>query len=339
MTVSVPPSTIRAWQYSSTKGGLEKNLKLNTVKTPEPKPTQNLVRVSAVALNPVDYKPAEHPVLGRLLVRKPATPGLDIVGTIITPAQGSPLKAGQRVYGIAGASPFDEGGLREICTTEPAGTVPLPEGVDPLAAATVPVAGLTAYQSIVPHVKTGDRIFINGGSGGTGVFGIQIAKAVGCSVTTTCSTRNVDLCKSLGADEVVDYTKSSVVEALVVMKPFDHVVDNVGSDLNLYWHCHEYTQSKAKYIMVAGEPSLGSMLGMMKAKNLPAFLGGGKRQLSGFWPQPDHANLEQIGTWMREGKVKPIIDEKFSFEDAPAAFTKLKTGRARGKIVVQIADI
>ncbi len=154
----MPQSTIRAWQYASTKGGLENNLKLNVVKTPQPKPAQNLIRVSAVALNPVDYKPAEHPVLGRILIRKPATPGLDIVGTVITPAQGSSLKPGQRVWGIAGATPFDDGGLREICTSEPVSTMPLPKGLDPLAAATIGVAGITAYQSIVPHVKEGDRV-------------------------------------------------------------------------------------------------------------------------------------------------------------------------------------
>ena len=314
-------------------------MKLNVVDIPKPKPTQHLVRVGACALNPVDYKPAEHPLMSRLLIKKPATPGLDIVGTIITPAQGSSLKPGQRIYGIAGATPFDDGGLREICTTEKISTLPLLDGLDPVGAGTITVAGLSAYQSIVPHVKKGDRVFLNGGSGGTGIFGIQIAKAAGCNVTTTCSARNVELCKSLGADEVIDYTKGSVVDALKGMEKFDHVVDNAGSDMDLYWRCDEYTKPKAQYIMVAGDASLSHMLQMTKAKRLPSFLGGGKRQISGFWPHPDPDHVGQIGKWMKEGKVKPVIDEKFAFENAPAAFTKLKTGRARGKIVVQVGPI
>lgn len=90
----------------------------------------------------------------------------------------------------------------------------MPDGLDPLNAATIPVAGLTAYQSIVPYVKKGDKIFVNGGSGGTGIFSLQIAKAVGCYIVTTCSTPNVELCKKLGADEVIDYRKQGVYDAL-----------------------------------------------------------------------------------------------------------------------------
>lgn len=98
------------------------------------------------------------------------------------------------------------------------------------------VAGLTAYQSIVPRVKQGDRVFINGGSGGVGCFGIQLAKVVGCHVTTSCSERNVELCRRLGADGVVDYTKVSVADALKEKGwKFDHVVDNVGTNEELIW--------------------------------------------------------------------------------------------------------
>jgi NADPH:quinone reductase-like Zn-dependent oxidoreductase len=201
------------------------------------------------------------------------------------------------------------------------------------------VAGLTAYQTIVPKVKKGDKVFINGGSGGTGVFGIQIAKAVGCHVTTTCSTANIELCKNLGADEVVDYRQESVIEALKARGyKFDHVVDNVGTDMNLYWHCHEYTKPGAVYVMVAGAPTLGHAVDMLKVRTWPSFLGGGKRKLEGFLAKPVYEELEQIGAWMKEGKIKPIIDQKFSFEQAPEAFEKLKTGRAKGKVVVDVAS-
>jgi NADPH:quinone reductase-like Zn-dependent oxidoreductase len=330
---------MRAWQYNSVHSGLEKNLKLNNIPPPVPSPSQNLIRTVAVALNPVDYKAAEIPLIGRLLVPSAATPGIDFAGVLLKPASGSDLKVGQLVFGVAGTTPFAAGVLKEYILVEKGRLVKVPEGVDPVDAATMGVAGLTAYQSIVPHVKKGDQIFINGGSGGTGVFGIQVAKAVGCRVTTSCSTANVELCKSFGAEEVVDYRKGSVIEALKKSKvKFDHIVDNVGTDPDLYWHCHEFTKPEALYVMVGGAPTWSGLRNGLKRKLIPSMLGGGKRKFTGFFPSPKIEDLEKLGMWMEEGKVKAVIDTKFKFEEAPKAFEKLKTGRARGKVVVDVAS-
>ena len=331
---------MRAWQYSSTRGGLEKNLKLNSsVPIPKPKPNQHLVQVIAIALNPIDYKPAEIPGVGRLAISKPATPGLDFAGTIVKPASGSSLKAGQLVFGCCGSSPLAGGALAEFSVSGSNVTVALPEDVKPIDAATIGVAGLTAYQSIVPHVKKGDKLFINGGSGGTGAFGIQFAKAVGCHVTTSCSTKNVELCKTLGADKVIDYTQGSVLKALKTSGyKFDHVVDNVGTTKELTWQCHEFLKSGSVYVLVGGEPSLGLLGDMMKRALIPGFLGGIKGKVVGFFPQQKAKDLEQIADWMSAGKVKAVIDQKFLFEEAPKAFEKLRTGRARGKIVIDVAS-
>jgi NADPH:quinone reductase-like Zn-dependent oxidoreductase len=115
MASPFPPSTIRAWQYSSTKAGIEKNLKINpSAPLPKPKPNQHPVQVIATALNPVDYKPTEIPLVGRLLVPKPATPGIDFAGCIVTPAIGSSLKRGQVVFGVSGTSPLAGGALSEF---------------------------------------------------------------------------------------------------------------------------------------------------------------------------------------------------------------------------------
>lgn len=272
------------------------------------------------------------PLVGRWIVPNPATPGLDFAGRIVSPASGSPFKHGQLVFGVTGSRPMAGGGLAEFALTEKDHVVALPDGVDPADAATIPVAGLTAYQTIVPHVKRGDRIFINGGSGGTGVFGIQIAKAVGCHVTTSCSTSNVKLCESLGADEVVDYQQQIVVEALKASRhQFDHIIDNVGGDLSLYFHCHEYTKPEAKFIMVGGKLSMGMVLNPIKR------MVWGKRNYSWFLAKVKLEDLVQIATWMKEGIVKPVIDHRFPFEKAPSALERLKTGRAKGKIVVDIA--
>lgn len=330
---------MRAWQYSSTKGGLEKNLKLNSaVPLPKPKPDQHLVQVIAAALNPVDYKPAEIPGVTRIAITLPATPGIDFVGSIVRPASGSDLKAGQLVFGASGSTPLAGGALRELSVAGTNSIAALPDNVAPIDAATVGVAGLTAYQSILPYVKSGDKIFINGGSGGTGVFGIQIAKAAGCHVTTSCSTTNVELCKSLGADRVVDYKKEGVVEALLASGyKFDHAVDNVGVQKELVWRCHEYMKPGSTYVKVGGEPSLANIMDSLKGKFLPRFLGGLKGNVVGFWPKQKPEDLQQIGEWMRTGKIKAVIDQKFLFEEAPQALEKLKTGRARGKIVVDVA--
>ena len=338
MSATFPPTVMRAWQYSSTKGGLEKNLAINSsAPLPKPKQDQHLVKIIATALNPVDHKPAEIP--GVVYFIKPATPGIDFAGSIVTPAPGSSLKPGQLVFGVAGTSPVAAGALREFAVASMKGTVALPEGVDPIHGATVGVAGLTAYQSIIPHVKTGDKIFINGGSGGTGVFGIQFAKAAGCHVTTTCSTPNVELCKSLGADRVVDYTKEGVLEALRASgHKFDHAVDNVGKDKEILWQSHTFMRPGGAMIAVAGEPSFKELADSLKRKLLPSFLGGIKGKVEGFWPEPKQEDLTQIGEWIKIGKVKPIIDQKYSFEDAVKAFEKLKTGRAKGKIVIDVAS-
>lgn len=333
-----PPATIRAWQYSSTKGGLEKNLQLNpSAPLPKPKPNQHLVKVMTMALNPVDYKVAEMPYIGRLVVSKKATPGLDFAGNIVTPAKGSSLKPGQLVFGACGTSPFAGGALSEFAIARIENVVAVPDGVSPIDVGTIGVASLTAYQSIVPRVKKGDKVFINGGSGGTGVFGIQFAKAVGCHVTTTCSTTNVELCKSLGADEVIDYKEQNVVETLKASgHNFDHAVDNVGKNKELYWRSHEYLRPGAACIVIASDLSLANIIDKLKMV-LPGFLGGIKGKVEGFWPHPSHEDFEQMVKWIKEGKVRAVIDEKFSFEEAPKAFEKLKTGRAKGKIVVEVA--
>lgn len=291
--------------------------------------------------NPVDYKPAELPGVIRFGITKPATPGIDFAGSIVQPASGSPLKPGQLVFGVCGTNPVAGGALREFSVSKVESAVPIPEGLDPMDAATVGVAGLTAYQSIVPHVKTGDKIFINGGSGGTGVFGVQIAKAVGCHVTTTCSTANVEFCKGLGADEVVDYKKEKVLDVLLARAKehkFDHVVDNVGSDEQLMFHCHEFMRPTGVMIVVGGDPSMKAIGQTLRTKLLPGFLGGVKGKVVGFWPTQKAEDLQQVGEWMKEGKIKTVVGSTFQFEEVPKAFEKLKTGRARGKIVVDVAS-
>ena len=341
MVNSIPPSAMKAWQFSSITGGIEKTMRINpSTPLPAPNNNQHLVKIIATALNPIDYKPIEKiPGVFPFAVTKPATPGIDFVGSIVKPAEGSTLKAGQKVFGASGNSPIAGGALAQFNVAATSATVALPDNVDPIDAATVGVAGLTAYQSIVPNVKQGDKIFINGGSGGTGLFSIQIAKAMRCHVTTTCSTANVALCRNIGADRVIDYRKEDVLEALKASgHQYDHAVDNVGTNKELFWHCHEFLKPRALYIAVGGEPSLDHLTDSIIRKLWPSFLGGIKGNIVSFWPRPNTEDYSRIGDLMSSGKVKAVIDQSFKFEEAPQAVAKLKTGRAKGKIVVEVAS-
>ena len=159
------PKTFRAWQFSSAKGGLEKNLKINeATPLPKRKPNQHLVQVLAASLNPVDHKPVEVPFVLSLM-GTPATPGVDFAGRIVEPADGSALKPGQLVFGGAGNGGLIGGALGEYAVALDKSVTPLPQGVSAVDAASVCICGITAYQSIVPYVKPGSNVFINGGSG------------------------------------------------------------------------------------------------------------------------------------------------------------------------------
>ena len=349
--MSLPiPSTMKAWQFSQTTGGLQKNLKLNNA-TPLPPQAKSLaadqilVQVFSATLNPIDYKFAEIPVLGNLVIKKPSTPGLDYAGRVVAAGPNSKkvstedLKPEQLVFGKLDP-PTQYGTLAEYTIVPREGCVPLTEGLSLDEAACIGTAALTAYQCIVPHIKSGDRVFINGGSGGVGSFGVQIAKVKGCHVTTSCSGANVDLCKSLGADQVIDYKSKDVVAELKKMPKFDLVVDNVGTPSELYWQAHNFTNAKTRYVQAGGGFSLGDIYSLLSRMVWPGFLGGGKRPFEFLGLANNQEHFREIVGWMAQGKVKALIDEVYGMEDKGPirAFERLRTGRAKGKIIVRVAE-
>lgn len=315
-----------------------------------------LVKIIAAGINPVDYKLAELPIIGRLLYRKNATPGSDFAGVVAAAATPPPVanggarddfKEGELVFGRL-SQPVRHGTLEEYIVLPSAELVHVPEGVDPVDAAGVGVAGLTAYQCIQPfvHAGKGDRVFINGGSGGTGVWGIQIAKALGCHVTTSCSGSNADFCKNLGADEVIDYRSTSVLEALKKSvlgaggQQFDLVVDNVGGQGELYWQSHHYLSEGARYVQIGAEPGLGPTLDLIMKMTWPGFLGGGKRKFEMLMTKNNTEQMTEIGKLLQQRKIKTVFNDGnvLSIEDGALAFAKLKTHRAKGKIVIKMSS-
>lgn len=344
------PQTMRAWTYSNASGGLEKALQLQTDTTPPPKTLLGkdsvLVRVSHMTLNPADYKVPELGLLSKLMLTLPASPGMDFSGTVA--AVGSDVKAyqpGQKVFGRVEPIKNRYGALAEYVVAKDGEAIAAaPEGwadrTDQLAC--VGTCGLTALQSIQPYAAAGDKVFINGGSGGTGTFGIQIAKALGLHVTVSCSGPNAELCRGLGADEVIDYKEQNVSEVLKAKgKVFKLVVDNVGftppGQEDLYTAANVFLVDDGQFVQVGGGASISQIKSVVTRSFVPGFLGGGKRKFAMVVTKQSHEGLARIGEWMKEGKIKGVIDEVFQYEDAPKAYAKLKTGRAKGKIVVVVA--
>lgn len=339
------PTTMRAAQWTTASGGLEKNLKLNS-SAALPATAKNLpqnsvlVKVAYSTLNPVDYKVPEIPIVSSLAFSKPAVPSLDFSGTVASSAR-SDLAAGDRVFGCLKPPAF--GALAEyVVVTLKEGCVKLPENVSLEHAPALGVCGLTAYQCIAPFVKEGQgsKVLINGGSGGTGTVGIQIAKALGCYVTATCSGPNVELCRSLGADEVIDYRANDVVEALKRSgRQYDLIVDNVGNagSYAIYWNAQHYMKSEATFVTVAGSASLSLVWNVLQVYLLPAALGGGKRKFKFLAMVHKAEDLTRLGNWMGEGKIKTIVEKVYDLGDAGEAFARLKSGRTRGKLVVKVA--
>lgn len=333
------PTSMRASQWTNNANGIENDLKINE-EAPLPKNAHNLsagetlVKVSYSSLNPFDYKVAEMPIVGKYILSKPSIPCLDFSGTVFS-TKNEALKPGDLVFGRTNPPLF--GCLAEYVVVSEAGVAKVPSGVDLRDAATAGIAALAARQSMVPYIKPGNHVFINGGSGGTGTFGIQFAKASGCTVTTTCSTKNIELCKSLGADEVIDYTQCDVVSTLKQHNSaFDLIVDNVFSDRNLYWQSSHYLKP-AGVFTTPGDTKPGALKDIALANVLPSWLGGAGRKFAFIANQPKKQDFEVIGKWMQEGKVKAVIEEEFSLEETGKAFARLKTGRVRGKIVVRVA--
>ncbi|KAJ0109633.1 hypothetical protein J7T55_014195 [Diaporthe amygdali] len=346
------PQTMRAWTYSSASGGLDKALQLQTEASPPPKSLLGkdavLVRVSHSSLNPADYKLPELGLLAKFVIPLPASPGMDFSGTVT--AVGSDVKdyrPGQKVFGRVDPIKNRYGTLAEYIVAKEEGIAAAPAGwddrMDQLAC--VGTCGLTALQSIEPYAGAdakGDKVFINGGSGGTGTFGIQIAKALGLHVTVSCSGANAELCQGLGADEVIDYREQNISEVLKAKgKVFKLVVDNVGftppGQEDLYTAANTFMVDDGHFIQVGGGASASQVKAAVTRSFMPGFLGGGKRKFAMIMTKQSHEGLAKIGEWMNEGKVKSVIDEVFQYDDAPKAYTKLKTGRAKGKIVVAAA--
>ncbi|KAH8883582.1 NAD(P)-binding protein [Thozetella sp. PMI_491] len=336
---------MRAWQYDGVAGGLEKNLVLRDgLAAPELSPrlgdAEIVVQVLSVGLNPADFKVPEIGLIARAVISLPATPALDFCGRVARLGRiVDSFSVGELVFGKLDLG--SAGALSEFVVVKGSSCISLPASVSPDQGAAVPTAGMTAQQVIQSRVKAGDKVFINGGSGGVGTLAIQVAKALGCHVTVSCSTSKVALCKELGADEIIDYTTTNVTERLKQAgQVFTLVLDNVGlSPPDLYKASEAYLVPSGKFVQIGGGMDWENVKSMSSKMLVPSFLGGGRRKFEFFTVKTSKESLAQLAKWMAEGKLKAHIEEVFPFEDAPKAFEKLRTGKCAGKIIVHVQEV
>src|SRR5688572_28991719 len=314
-------------------------LQIQETDKPVPKDNEILMKVRAASVNPFDWHMIRGtPFLMRAMLaglRKPKEPrvGIDCAGTVEAVGKDvTQFKPGDDVFG------GKAGALAEyLCVPADGGIALKPASVTFEEAAGVQVAGCTALQALRDNGKAqpGQKVLINGASGGVGTFAVQIAKSMGADVTGVCSTRNVQLVMSLGADHVIDYTKEDFTKSA---ERYDLIIDNVGTQpLSGF---REILKPKGIYIMIgAGGPDEGGLIGPMgrliQALLMSPFISQKMRMVMAKVSQSD---LKALADLMQSGKVRTVIDRTYPLSEVREAVRYLETGRARGKVIVAIAQ-
>ncbi len=297
------------------------------VERPSPKENEVLIKVHCTSINPFEWhhmrgKPLFSRLTTGLFKPKYSILGMDVAGMVEEVGSDvSQFKVGDAVFGYS-----DYGGLAEYACIKEEKTLLKPEALSFAEVAAIPMAGLTALQSLKNVVQTqpGQTVLINGSSGGVGTYAVQIAKCFGMKVTGVCSTKNVELVKSLGADQVVDYTKENIIER---GEQFDIVIDNVG---NL---------SMSDLKMLVKDGGTGIVIGFTTLKNAFPMLVKGKPEKGKIGVMRAKASKEDmlfLLSLMKEGKVKSVLDRYFPLEDITPAMTYLETLHAPGKVLINI---
>lgn len=311
-------------------------LKLAAIEKPVPGDEEILVRVRAAAVNPLDWHEMRGtPYVMRLGsgLRKPGDLrlGVDYAGTVeAVGAKVTRFEPGDAVFG--GRS----GALAQYLVARADRAVAIkPPNVSFEQAGAVGIAATTALQGLrdAGRLQAGQKVLINGASGGVGTYAVQIAKAMGAEVTGVCSTRNVELVRSLGADHVVDYTQQDYTAG---DQRYDVILDNVGNRGLL--ENRRVLQPEGRYVLIGGGgPDAGNWIGPL-AKPLLALL------LSPFVSQHfglhlatlTSADMSVLASMMQAGAVSPVIDRRYPLAETAAAIRYLEEGRARGKVVVTV---
>src|SRR6266487_3176415 len=309
------------------------NLKLEEVEKPVPNDDQILVRVRAASVNPYDWHFIEGtPKIMRAMgvgLRKPKDTrvGVDFAGTVEAvgknPAAAGQFKPGDEVFGGKGGAFADY-----VCPRAGRAVALKPANITFEQAASVNIAGITALQALRDKgkVQAGQKVLINGASGGVGTFAVQIAKSFGANVIGVCSTRNVDLVQSLGADQVIDYTKEDFTKNA---QRYDVILDNVANHSLL--ECRRVLKPKGIYVLIGGgrpneQGLIGPLAKPIKAMLLSPFV---SQKMGMMMADTNQKDLNVLGDLMQSGKVKPVIDRSYKLSEVPEAIRYLEQGHAQ----------
>ena len=296
-----------------------KSLRFADVATPEPGPTDVLIKVRAASVNPVDGKITNGYMRGRIDFALPHVLGRDCAGVIAK--VGSAVTAfapGDEVYGVADQARW---GTQAEYVVTLAGTVARkPAGLSDIEAGSLPVAGLSALAGLVTaaDLKRGERVLIHAGAGGVGTFAVQLAKHLGAVVATTAGTANLDFVRSLGADVVVDYGKTDFTDAI---KDYDLVFDLVGGEVR---H-RSFRVLKPR--------------GTIVHLSVPPMTQPAPRDDVAVKPAPvryDTHLLDRIAQLVRDKAVNPSVGAVFPFAQVHKAYEHVMTGHARGRIMLDM---
>jgi NADPH:quinone reductase-like Zn-dependent oxidoreductase len=309
------------------------SVRIAEVPNPVPGDDQLLLKVRAAAVNPLDLfvrgKPYFFRVMFGMRAPKDTRLGRDVAGEVESVgAHVTKFKAGDPVFGVCA------GAFAEYACAGESKVIKKPEKMSFEQAASVPIAALSALQGLRDHGKlqAGQKVLINGAAGGVGTFAVQIAKAFGAEVTGVCSTANVMMVRSIGADDVIDYTKQDFMQG---GRRYDLVLDCIGNR-PLFALRHLLTPG-GKCVML-GAPKGGWFFGPV-GRILSTILLSKvmSERFAFFLARITTDDLAAIRELILAGKVRPVIDRTYPLSDAPAAIAYMEEGHARGKVVVTVA--
>lgn len=317
--------------------------RLQEVPDPEPRAHELLIRVAAAGLNPVDYKFREGKLKALQRPRLPLVMGNELAGTVERcGAAVTGFAPGDRVFARVEKSAL--GAFAELACVEASLAARVPDSLDLVTAAGVPLAGLTALQCLRDelHVQPGDRILVTGGAGGVGTFALQLAKWLGAEVTTTASPRGEALVRRLGAERVVDYTREPFWD---VLQDVDGALDLVGDDT--LEHAFSVVKPGGLVVSVAGLPEprtardLGAGRGLAALFWLASLRTRMQARRHGVryrykFMHPSGQELAELARLLAEGRLEVIVDRVFPFERIAEAMAYLEQGRAKGKVLVRM---
>jgi NADPH:quinone reductase-like Zn-dependent oxidoreductase len=309
-------------------------LKIEKIAKPIPADNRVLVKVQAASVNPLDW----HYMQGKPYVMRPGSGigapnsihmGADFAGTIESVGKDvKRFKPGDEVFGDR------DGAFAEYVSVGENGAIALkPSNMSMEQAAAVPIAGITALQALRDKgkIQSGQKVLINGASGGVGTFAVQIAKSYGAEVTGVCSGKNADMVRSIGADHVIDYTKDDFTRG---SERYDLIIDNVGN------HSSSEIRRVLKpngSVVTVGGPSdnawLGPLTGLLSDMIVSRFV---SQKMIFMLAQANKEDMDVLRDMMQAGKLTPVIDRRYKLEQTAEAIGYLEQGHARGKVIITV---